>query len=284
MLLIELREEGLVGTFFEGKRKDSAIIVLGGSGGGLSDQKARQLAAEGFSALALAYFAAESLPPSLSQIPLEYFERAIQWLKKKKGMKRVGIWGGSRGAEVALILGSLFPEEIDAMAVYVPSSVCYGSLMDPNLPAWTYQGRALLPNAPFLTDFSQDLGQSEEAPLALTPWFLKGMEEEKRFLASAIPVERLRCPLLLISAQDDQMWPSSLFSEQIMERLAAHNSPISATHLSYPKVGHAPGRGASGFHPLLRRWFAYGGSLEANALAARDWYEQAAAFFRRHLN
>lgn len=58
-----------------------AALTLGGSEGGLlfAAQTAALLASHGIVSLALAYFAFERLPPYLVEIPLEYFETALQW-------------------------------------------------------------------------------------------------------------------------------------------------------------------------------------------------------------
>jgi dienelactone hydrolase len=275
---IPLREEGLVGTLFYSGAPSSAILILGGASGGMRESKAEQLAAHGFAALALAYFSEEHLPPILKQIPVEYFTQAIAWLRKIEGIERIGIWGSSRGAEAALILGGLFPERIAAIVATTPSSVVYGALDHSDAPAWTFCGQPVAPNAPFILP-----NLEESSPIAMTPYFMKGMGETKAFAASAILVEKIRCPLLLISAEDDQMWPSALFARQIVDRLKAHGSPIPCTHLSYPCVGHAPGTGTQGFHPILKRWFAYGGTPQDNAAAAQDWGEQTLQFFKKWL-
>lgn len=282
MKKIPVRERGLVATLFYSGRPSSAIIVLGGSSGGIKEPRAALLAARGFATLALAYFACEHLPPTLKQIPLEYFEEAIQFLREREGIERIGIWGGSRGAELALILGTLFPEQIHAIAAHVPSSVVYGAFPDFNAPAWTLRGQPIAPSAPFVPPHSLS-GDDEKTAIAAAPFFLLGMEDKEAFARSAIPVEKIRCPLFLISAEDDQMWPSSLFAKQIVERLAKHGSPIACTHVSYPRVGHAPGSGTAGLHPILKKWLAYGGLPAENAAAAQDWWEKTAAFFNAHL-
>jgi len=35
--------------------------------------------------------------------------------------------------------------------------------------------------------------------------------------AATIPVEKITCPILLISGEDDKMWPSTMFSNLVME-------------------------------------------------------------------
>jgi dienelactone hydrolase len=279
MKRVPIREDGLVGTLFYSGTPSSAILILGGASGELKEAKAEQLASHGFATLALAYFGHESLPPTLNRIPLEYFVKAIQWLQQREGIQRIGLWGGSRGAELSLLLGTLFPDQIHAIAAHVPSSVVYGAFDVQNSPAWTLQGEPIIPNAPFIFPQHHD----EQTPIAATPYFLKGMEDKSSFARSAIPVEKLQCPLLLISAEDDQMWPSALFAKQIVERLAEHRSSIPCTHISYPCVGHCPANGTAELHPVLKRWFAYGGNPEENAAAAHDWWEQTVHFFKTRL-
>ncbi len=273
-----IREQGLVGTLFSKGHPSSAIIVLGGSSGGLHESRAERLAEEGFAALALAYFGIETLPPKLNQIPLEYFERAIHLL----GDFKVGLWGVSRGAELSLILGTLLPDKISAIAAHVPSSVIYGALDDHRAPAWTYQGKPIAPNAPF-EYLQSETGECEHTAIQATPSFLNAMADKSAFESSAICVEKLDCPLLLISAGDDQMWPSWLFAKQIIERLQKHNSNISYSHISYPGAGHAPSKGTAGLHPIMKRWFAYGGNPQDNAFAAIDWEKKTIAFFKEQL-
>lgn len=278
---LAIRNEGLIGTLFREAAPSSAIIVLGGSSGGLNEARAEDLAKEGFAVLALAYFAFESLPLKLKSIPLEYFEKAIHWLKKELGVEKVGLWGGSRGAELSLLLGTLFPDQIDGIVAHVPSSVVYGVLDEPAGDAWLYRGKPVLPTAPFQLHGNM-MGETKDLPISVTPFFLKAMEHKEAFEKAAIPVEKLKCPLLLISAEDDQMWPSTLFAKQILSRLVEHRSPISYSHLSYKGVGHAPAKGEIGLHPILKRWFLYGGNSVDNAHAARDWLRQTVCFFKQH--
>src|SRR5580704_10566108 len=89
-----------------------AALVLGGSEGGLTTQKAAWLASHGYAALALAYFRYEDLPPNLEAIPLEYFGAALAWLMQRPEIlpDRVAVVGTSRGGELALQLASMYPQ------------------------------------------------------------------------------------------------------------------------------------------------------------------------------
>lgn len=234
----DIREEGIVATLFEppGERPFPMIIVLGGSGGGLPDANAALLASHGFAALSLAYFRAEDLPPELVSIPLEYFEMAIRWLVKQDFVleDRIGAVGGSRGAELALLLASRHPE-IRLVVGTVPSSHLFGAVARSETlgelqAAWTFQGRPL----PFLTQVRhEELESDDDGGIPLTPAYLTSLDDIQRARAAEIPVERINGPILLVSGQDDRMWPSWVFGERIMERLAEHRHPFPDEHLTY---------------------------------------------------
>ena len=138
-----VRENGLVGSLFtpDFPGPHPGIIVLGGSGGGITSASyyAKMLASHGYAALALAYFAYEDLPPWLIKIPLEYFGDAIQWMENRHDVTSniIGVLGRSRGGELALLLGATFPK-LKAVVAYVPSHVVWGG--GRNISSWTING------------------------------------------------------------------------------------------------------------------------------------------------
>lgn len=80
--------EGLVGTLYlpdpyahPGPRP--AVLILNGSGGGMNEPRAALYASHGYAAFALAYFKAPGLSDYISNTPLEYFERALAWLRRR---------------------------------------------------------------------------------------------------------------------------------------------------------------------------------------------------------
>ena len=290
-----LEKDGILASLFLPQSETIAcstcIITLGGASGGLSESRAQLLASHGFAALSLAYFAMEGLPCRLEEIPIEYFEKAFAWLENHPTISfdRIALWGVSRGSELSLLLGSLFPEKIKALVAYAPTSVIYGALIDPEKPAWVYQGKPLAPNAPFLlTRRDIEMQKDSTRAISLTPFFLEGMKDIQRFSASAIPVEKIQCPLLLISGEEDQMWPATLFASQIQQRLKAHHSPISCCHYSYAGAGHsiAPSGDRANVrqvHSLDKLWFNFGGNFEEDTKASLDAWEKTLQFFSLHL-
>jgi dipeptidyl aminopeptidase/acylaminoacyl peptidase len=89
-------------SFFQG------VIDLPGSHGGLVEFKAALLASNGFTALSLAYYNYDDLTKSLQDLELEYFQEAVEWLKKHPLVVPggVGVLGISHGADIALLLAA----------------------------------------------------------------------------------------------------------------------------------------------------------------------------------
>jgi dienelactone hydrolase len=290
VLTRRVREQHLSGVFFQPASIDPrpAVIVLSGSTGALawSSQIAALLARRGFAALALAYFDFDELPPQLVEIPLEYFVGACEWLIAQPGVRpdALGVVGISRGAELALTLGSRLPY-VRSVVAYSPSSVVWSGLYGDrpaDLPAWTTNGRSI----PFFSLMTPVLSAVRdrvfrESPVSLTPLFdaaLDGPLPADVF----IPVEQTNGPILLVSGDDDRMWPASHMGRQIMDRLAAHDHPFRSRHVHYPSAGHLmrpPGVPTG----VLDGKFALGGTPPGQAAANRAAWLETVAFLRESL-
>lgn len=264
----EVREDGLVGTLFlpAGPGPHPAVIVLNGSGGGINEPRAALYASHGYAALALAYFKAPGLSDYISNTPLEYFERGMAWVRRELTPANdfVALSGQSRGGELVLLLGSLFPSSVSAVVAYVPSALVHGgqAAADPAVgrdgPAWLYRGQPLV----HLWDGNRtanwnarDTGQRNTLSIATALHDAQAVERAR------IAVERIRGPVMLLSAGDDAAWPSSHFAGMVAERLAvsAHAWPV--RHLDFPAAGH------SILLPFIPSTYSQDGTPAANAEA-----------------
>ena len=93
-------------------------------------------------------------PDHLIEIPLEYFEKALTWLRDHEAVagNPIALSGVSRGGELVLLLGSTYPELIDAIIAWVPSAVMWAGIGPGNSaigsPSWSLNGESL----PFMRD------------------------------------------------------------------------------------------------------------------------------------
>ncbi|MFO7530176.1 MAG: acyl-CoA thioester hydrolase/BAAT C-terminal domain-containing protein [Marinobacter sp.] len=197
----DVAENGVLGQFYQpaGDGPYPAVIVLGGSGGGLPRQSPKVLAAHGYAVLSLAYFNYtspldnSSLPGILDMIPLEYFGKAIQWLQSQPDVDpgRIGLIGYSVGGTAALLVGTVYPQ-IKTVIVFGSPTVADGS-------SFSYQGE---------------------------------------HLSSNIPVEKIKGSVLLISGDRDSQLDSVMYGELAIDRLKVHNFAFPYRHIINPGAGH----------------------------------------------
>ena len=121
--------------------------------------------------------------------------------------------------------------------------------------------------------------------------FLKRMKDPASLSRAAIPVERIAGPVLLFSGKDDQLWPSDIFAENVVERLKAHSFKYPVEHYSYENAGHRITRPyvptsdvrQVRIHPVTKRPNMSGGTPEGQARANVDSWEKLLSFLGKHL-
>ena len=293
-----VEEEGLVGTLFCPYRPGPhpAVIALGGVGGGLREGGTEALASEGFAAMALAYFGVEGLPRELVEIPLEYSEKAVEWLKSQPEVdsKRIAVVGNSKGGELALLLGATYPEDVKAIVGYAPSAVVWqGITFDREVyhggprPPWALGGEPV-PFARFASPLPAKMVRLVgfyfgRHPIVGRVFYERALENEAAIAAAEIAVEKIHGALLLISGTDDQMWPSTPLSDMAIERLMAHDHPFPYEHLRYEGAGHMITLPNSEPPPSWASRYEVGGTREANEFANADSWTKVLGFLEKYL-
>jgi dipeptidyl aminopeptidase/acylaminoacyl peptidase len=197
------------------------IVALGGGDGGNSwtgnrvKMKRDKLVNSGYAFLAIGYFGTKNSPDVLDRISLDAIHQEIIEVAKNKKIDsdRVAILGISKGAELALLLASHF-EDISCVVAMAPSHCSFPAhTLSASTSSWTYQG--------------------EEVPYVPMPWsavpatishdllsaFTIMLEDQEAVENSFIKVENIKGSILLLSAKNDEQWPSTQMSNAIIERL-----------------------------------------------------------------
>lgn len=284
--------DGLVGNFYypQGKKDLPVVILLSGSEGGIEGQNfyAGLLASKGYAALALAYFGLDGLPSELQMIPIEYFEKAINWVSTQEivDQNHLVVIGWSKGGELSLLLGSIYPE-IKAVIAIVPSHVVFQGISQKSFKpqsSWALNGESLsfvLYNKLEMAKFIFHMIFRKNKPYVGKGMYLKSLDREKLVAEATIPVEKINGPILLISGQDDKLWPSDLMCTEVVKRLRAKNFPYKYQHLSHPEAGHVViGPGYQPTTLLAESPFALGGTLQGNAHAQEKSWQRILTFLR----
>ncbi len=246
MIKHEVSENGLVADFFTtaSAQPRKAIVMLGGSEGGKSWSRIKRpielLVERGYSVLSLAYFKSEGLSSSLEEIPLEYFKKAFDWLSNQGEIvpDEFAILGGSKGSEAALLLGSKYPQ-VKAVVAFSPSSVIWQGIPTNRFgigkdvkSSWSINGVGL-PFLPYLTTIKK----WELILLRLREMHEEALQNLEREKEASIHVESIQGVILLISGMQDHLWPSTLMSEQIMNRLKMKEFDYHYEHIKF-NSGH----------------------------------------------
>jgi dienelactone hydrolase len=280
----EVRDAGLVAKLYEPEKggPHPGILVLGGSEGGIrsAEANAALLASRGYAALAIAYFGMEGLPQRLVGVPLDYLKKAIDRMGARETIdrRRLAVFGGSKGGELALLLASRFPE-LKTVVAYVPSHVAWQGIGGAG-SSWTYQGQPV----PFVPYKGMPSSRGANQPMSLMPLYLASLDDKEAVARATIPIEKINGPVLLISGKDDQLWPSSIMADMVVARLKEQRHPYKFEHLAYESAGHAI-RTTHG--PTTRSMGSaqlnLGGQPAANARAQADSWPKALAFLKHSL-
>ncbi|WP_087722198.1 acyl-CoA thioester hydrolase/BAAT C-terminal domain-containing protein [Pandoraea sp. PE-S2T-3] len=293
----EVREDGLVGTLClpPGDGPHPAVMILNGSGGGINEPRAALYASHGYAAFALGYFKTPGLSDYISNTPLEYFAKGMDWLRRtvKPAHDFVALSGQSRGGELVLLLGATFPEAVSAVIGYVPSALIHSAqnACDPALgregPTWLLDGKPL----PHIWENNRTASWAPfdegPPPHRHSKAMLTALDDAEAVARARIPVEKIRGPVMLLSAEDDGSWPSSLYSKMVTERLAGHGHPYPVEHLDFARAGHAivfpyvPTTQLVYAHPVSGKISTGGGEPDANALADQRSWSAVQAFLAK---
>jgi dienelactone hydrolase len=200
-----LANEGFVGAYFApGTRaRGAAVLQLGGAQGSYGYFPAALLAGHGYPTLSLAYFNEPGLPNTLTEIPLEYFAKALRWLGAQPGVdpNRILVYGVGRGAEAALLVGSAYPQLVHGVIASSSSADVLGGIPGPSA-AWTLGGNPV-PEGP-------------------------------------IPVWQIAGPVLAFGGGKDLYYSSAYAVHEIVERAHDHGRSDIAG-LVYPDAGAGVG-------------------------------------------
>jgi uncharacterized protein len=262
------------------------IVLIGGSEGQLllADAVAPQLAAMGYRVLGVNYhggWADRSRP--LSNVPLEQFSSAVDWMQMQPKVQRLVVIGESRGSEAALLTAVRSPRVSGVIgmvpSIYVWSAVGSAELDGPS--GWSEGGKPLTYVRP-IKETQPNTGTYTRAIAAMqASSALRELEQ------ATIPIERIRAPILLIGGGDDAVWPSGDFVRAAQDRIKRLNPAIKLDARSYPDAGHRLFGLGSSSPTESYEWSGgvfvsrYGGTEAGNARARASAWKAIAAFLER---
>ena len=210
------------------------IIGLGGSEGGnawASDywkEQRDKYISQGYAFLAVGYFGMPGLPKQLDRISIEGVYQAIDDAAKHPNINPncISLIGGSKGAELSLVLASKYPS-IKTVIAIVPGHAVFASLTDlMSTSSFTFKDQPLeFVQVPWGALPSLIVGDLREA-------FEEVIKDTDAVKKASIKVENINGPILFLSATKDELWPSTEMSNQMMQRLNENNFNYIHQHIA----------------------------------------------------
>lgn len=199
------------------------IVAFGGSQGGntwTEDYWAgmrNKFLDQGYAVLSIGYANTPNTPGTIERISLNAIYDTIKQVSKhpKIDPNKIALLGSSKGGELVLNLASRY-DDIDAVVALVPSHVTFpGYTITANTSSWMYNDREVaFIDFPFLKYL---WGYYVKGDLQIMREIL--MEKEMSYKNAEIEVEKINAPILMLSATNDEAWPSDYMSDQIVKRL-----------------------------------------------------------------
>jgi len=257
-----------------------------GSFPGTLEFKASLLASHGFASLALSYVGLPGLPPLdlLSEIKLEYFEKAIQVLRSHPKVDKntgVGVIGLSFSTPIALAMGALLPS--------VKCVVWINGYNYPFFGSFSYRGR-LLQEQKYVNSENAlvPFGNSQALYMGRMVYPIYSDPFCKEMDVGRIPFyKRHDVAYMFIAGLSDGSVPSEHFVNQAGIALRASNHP-NFTLLRYPGAGHLlePCYGTHQKitpHKTFGVMIEWGGDMVAHCRAQEDSWRKQINFFKTNL-
>lgn len=234
------KKDGFEGALYEtGNNDDRVLIVIQGLKGlELPGKYASLFCEKGYSALAMSYYGGEGQKKNMRAIPLEQFQTACDDLKKR-GYKRIGIYGNSKGAGMALLAATVVP---DISLVIAASS--FGHIMqgtgkaseDPCKAMVSFRGQDFpyVKKGKLFSDFVKRCIREKNIRLLyfFDEWDKKGTEENE------IPVEKIRGDILLLTSTHDESVPAKKDAELLVKRLIRNDFKYGYKHINSETGSH----------------------------------------------
>lgn len=279
-----------------GGKPRPVVVVLHGADGntGASDRYGRKLASLGYAMVGLPYYSPDwgpaappkaipELPGSFIDIRVDQIGELRDWLKTRPDLdaSRIALFGGSKGAEFALLAASKYPW-ITSVVAFAPSDLVWEGwgleMLDAEgtRSSFSFQGKALafMPYKGFVEGLMAgpraDLLKIHEDGRAAHP---------DREAAARIRVENFPGPMLLVAGGKDRQWKSGTMASNLETVRKARG--LETTLLLYPEAGHDVG--GDGWTPTLGEVARGGGSAAANARAQTDAWPKVLAFLKKTL-
>lgn len=247
-----MKEHGFVGHLAEpddGSDK-AVLIIMGGEQSLLPGIKfAERFADYGITGLSVSLFGAEGLPDAPNQCPLEMFLPAVKYLREKKQIEHISVYGQSMGSIFAVLVAQ-YIGGMENLIMVSPTHVPFeGTLSDKKTMTGhsvaTWQGEDI----PYVkTDFSKvNVKKYQKHPDARHKvngmWvaYYNAYQDKEAERKAWLQVEKTDARILLIAGDSDEAWPAEYSVNALKKYLDDWNYEKDVKVVIYPHGSHLNG-------------------------------------------
>lgn len=247
-----MKEHSFVGHLAEpdGGSDRAVIVIMGGEQSLLPGIKfAERFADYGITGLAVSLFGAEGLPDSPNQIPLDMFIPAVKYLREKKRIDHISVYGQSMGAIFA-VLTAQYIGGMENLIMVSPTHVPFeGTLKNKK----TMSGRSVATyktkDIPYVSaDFSKIKAtkyyrHQDAAHKVLGMWiaYHDAYEDKEKTEKAMLHIEKTGSRVLLIAGHEDEAWPAEYSVREIEKNLKDAGYEKDVKMIIYPHGSHLNG-------------------------------------------
>lgn len=228
-------QHGIVETkLYLGESDHQPLIVAFGGGGGGNDWtrnymkgKRDSLLQKGYAVLSIGYFNCAGTPKYLDRISLDAISDTIMSIAKNQKIDetKIALIGASKGGELVLNLASRY-NQYKAVIAMSTSNVSFPAItLSSNTSSWTYKGNEVT----YVPATSKMIIPALKGDLYTA--FSMMLEDKEAAKNAEIQVENINGPILIMSSKNDEQWPATPMSNQIIERLNKNNFKYFSEHV-----------------------------------------------------
>jgi dipeptidyl aminopeptidase/acylaminoacyl peptidase len=222
--------------FQDTSEKQPLIVAFGGSGGGMlyaqesSREFREKILSMGYALLTIGYIGTENSQSEIDRVSLDAIYDTIKSYQSHPLIdgQKTALLGFSRGGELVLNLAAGY-NDFDAVVSIVPPNMTmpyrFNRLGLFETSAWTMNGKEI----PCISSSSRirKILRNDGLHTVLS----EILKDDKIAGKAEIPVERMNCPVLIISAKNDEVWPSAEMGDLIIKRLQENNYGYYSKHI-----------------------------------------------------
>ncbi|MCR5384208.1 MAG: hypothetical protein K6E72_06215 [Saccharofermentans sp.] len=247
-----MRNDGFAGHLAEPDNGSdrAVIVVMGGEQSILPGIKfAERFADYGITSLAVSLFGAEGLPDSPNKIPLDMFVPAVDYLRQRKHIDRVSIYGQSMGSIFA-VLAAQYIGGFENLIMVSPTHVPFeGTTKDKK----TMTGHSVATWCGYEIPYvKQDFSKIKAAKYYSHPdadYKVMGMwvsyhdayADYSQIAGAELAVEKTDARILMIAGGEDEAWPAEYSVRMIEQRLKSADYNKDVKVIVYPHGSHLNG-------------------------------------------